>query len=86
MKEQNKQLNLNLIFLIVMISSGIGFTVDVLTGYNNYTFLISFGLPLLFLLFFRKYIFVSTEKKRQLWKVNRYLKKSEFGYTNCGLT
>jgi hypothetical protein len=63
MKEQNKQLNLNLIFLIVMISSGIGFTVNVLTGYNNYIFLISFGLPLLFLLFFRKYIFVSTEKK-----------------------
>lgn len=65
MKEQNKQLNWNLIFLIVLISSGIGFTVDILTGYNNYTFLISFGLPLLFLIFFKKYIFISTEKKAE---------------------
>ena len=63
MEKQNKRLNWSLILLIIFVSSGIGFTIDVVVGFNNYTYLISYSLTILLFFLLYKYIFISTDKK-----------------------
>lgn len=66
--EQKQQCNYKIAFFIVLISSCLGYFVDQLLNINNYSFLISFFLPIIMVCAYYDYIVKSSEIIHSKWK------------------